>query len=56
MAKSKDSKADWVCPECLGQLHKADKTGAGVKTCRECGSSWFILKLRDGKETVKKQD
>lgn len=41
---------DWKCNECGGKLYKAGKTGAGVKTCRSCSSTWFILKLRDGKD------
>lgn len=39
----------WKCSECGGELYKAPKTGAGVKTCKKCGTVWFILKLREGK-------
>lgn len=39
-----------LCPKCQHELTKKDGTGEGVKECKACGSSWFILQCREGKE------
>lgn len=38
-----------ICPECGGKLSKKDpQHGACVKTCENCETIWFVLRLKDG--------
>ncbi len=33
------------CPSCGGSLIKRDGKAEGIKTCKDCGQNWMILKL-----------
>lgn len=38
------------CPDCSGELLKKEHVGGGCRYCKDCGTSWFILKLRKGEK------